>query len=612
MANDNTTTQKIVIDGKDASDTIKKLNSDLKTAATDMNKSLVDNSKQFQQNETQIKQWGKSALDEFSKFSKATISNAALGAKGIALSLGNEALKKGARDAITMIADLSESHARLQSRLGATNEQMAKFDQIVAASAMKSKNSISALQDTFNSLSDTFDPKDVAKMMDPISQGLFMSGDNAGLTADYLKKTVSSQGKTLGEGGADALNATNLLTRNGQGFSAPGASMQALGSIDANSIKQSKLSMSEIAAIVAGATKTGVDSDRALAGVKGILGANAQGKLSAFGAQVGMTPGSKFDITKLGSARARQLTKMGGDGATDLEAFKKVTQLSGEEGEAIFNLIKNYDKLSATIDKTKNDQQTLAASARLASDNLKADYQQLMTTITVGTKDILGGFEKPLKELFQGHVGNAISDAPSAIGQGLKGAMDHPGLILGAIATSAAGGMLMKGLAGSLMGGKGGGVLSKVGGAMKSGMPVYVTNASEFGVGGAAVGAGSAAEQAIGVGAAGMATKAGGFLGMFRMLAMNAGALGSASLGQIGGMGAGAIGIAGLGVAGAGLAGYGVGKGINALTGNTGQIGGMLYDKFHPQKIEVEITTKDPMFSGRPKSTDHQRSGRNH
>ena len=48
---DNVTSQKIVIDGAEASAGIKKVNSDLKTAAMDMNKSLVDNSKQFVQNE---------------------------------------------------------------------------------------------------------------------------------------------------------------------------------------------------------------------------------------------------------------------------------------------------------------------------------------------------------------------------------------------------------------------------------------------------------------------------------------------------------------------------------------------------------------------------------
>ena len=404
---DNITTQKIQIDGAQASAEIKKVNADLKTAANDMNKTLVDNSKQFVQNETQVKQWGKTAVDEFKKFGQATMANAALGAKAAALSLGNEALKKGARDAVSMTMELSKSHADLQSRLGASTGQMDKWDKAVFQSATKSKASVSALQSTFNDLSDTFNPDDIAKMIDPIGQGVLLGHNDSAATSDYLKKTVGAQGKSLSEGGMDSLSGADLLKRNGRGFGTTESSMSALGSLDANSVKQSGLSMRELAGVIAGASQTGIDSKRALSGISGLLDMNAKGDLQSLAGQLGIgsfnDKSGKFDISKLGSASALKATNLGKDDKTSLEIFKQTSGLAGDQAEAVFNLIRHYDQLGQTVEKTKRDQQSLGESARLAGDNLKDNYQHLQNQIVIGTHDVLKGFATPLNSLMSGH-----------------------------------------------------------------------------------------------------------------------------------------------------------------------------------------------------------------
>ena len=600
---DNVTSQKIVIDGAEASAGIKRVNSDLKTAAMDMNKSLVDNSKQFVQNETQIKQWGKSAVDELKRFGQASIENAALGAKAAALSLGNDALKRGARDAVGMIFELSEAHADMQSRLGASTEQMEKWDKAVFDSATKSKANVASVQDSFKSLVDTFNPDDVAKMMDPIGQGVLLAHGNAEATSDFLKKTVGAQGKTLSEGGMDALSGADLLKRRGQGFGTTESYMAALGSLDANAVQKSGLNMRDLAGIIAGVTKTGIDPARALAGVSGLLNANADGKLNPLATLLGSKNGSmmkngKLNLDMLGSGQAKHLTNLGGDEATSLKLFQEMTRLQGAEGEALFNTIRHLDKFSETVDAVKKDQQTLGQSAKLAANSLGASYQSMKNEIVIGTTKILKSLETPFKSLLDGNIGKALSEAPHAIGGALSEASHHKALVGGALVSAGIGGMLLSSVKNTLFGGsKGGGLMKGI--VSKAGMRVYVTNASEIRGESGPVGAIEDTASKM--------VKSGGFMAMFRGLAANAAVLGGASMGEIGAMGAGAIGMAGAGVAGAGLAGYGIGKGINYVTGNTGQMGEKLYDMIH---VSVEVDSKDPLFLGRPKATDHVRDSK--
>lgn len=614
MADTKTTVleQKIKLNLEQYSPNVKKANQELKSATNDMNNSLVGNSKEFEQNESQIKKWGKTLTDNLKKAGQAFASNLATGAKAMTLGLGGHAIKHSADEAISMAFNASKAFADLNSRVNASTSQLDKWKSAVGKSAVATKTSLDSMVDAFAELSDSVDsPDKILDFMDSIGQATMMNGGNSKDVTEFIKKSLTEQGKDVNKGNVnELLGSADLLRRNGKGFGTMGAAMKALGGLDQHALAESGLNGRDIAGLLAGASKTGIGSEKAMAGVQALLGANSQGQLSALSGILGggslMGKNGKLDISKLGSAGALAATEHGGDERTQLEVFKQMVGQAGvgnEGAEALFKMIRNFKDLNATMEKTEKDQTTLADSAKLAGDNLKDMYQQLETTLVTGFTDIFKGFENPIKSLFGGDVGGAAGGMGGALSQMGKGIAEHPVLAAGAVLTTAAGGALISSLMKSIpgMGGAAGAVdLAKgvgIGNALKQAgvTPVYVVNANDIGKDQSMLP--STVKDMMGAGGiAGQAANMGRILPFLKS--------------------AGMVGLA----AGAGVA---IGGAINQVTGNTGQLGGWLADKMGPsddeifaqaeakqQKVIIEIDSKDPGFSARPKAMDNPKDTR--
>jgi hypothetical protein len=620
--------QKITLDASEHISTLNKVNANVKSAMTDMSNALTGNSKTVAQNEAQIKQWGKSATDALEKYSKEMKSNLALGTKALTLDLGRDAIKQSAKDAISMAFSFSKAFAEIKSRSNASESDLQRWRKSIMKISADTTANMDSMAESFKDMfSSVKNPQELLKIMNSIGQAAAMGDGDATKVSGFVMSTLQGQGREVNTGNVnDVLGASDILRRNGKGFGNIQDAMGAMGSISGQDLAKSKLSERDLASILAGATRSGSEKGAAIKGIGDLISSSNNGLMegsvlaSVLGTNKLTDKSGKFDITKLGGKGSYQklLGYGGGDENKAREVFAKISGLSAESSNAIFNMVKNFKALNETVQASEKDQKAFSKSAEEAKDNLMNSYSGFKNTLIAGVSDILGGFEKPLKELMKGNLGGAVSGAGSAINQALGGIMDNKMLVAGSIATVFGGGALIKSLLSSATGGKVGGLAAGVGmGAALKNMgvePVYVVNASEIGkefsltkngiadilgVGGAAAGAG----------AAGGASKL-GFLARMAAFAGTASATGVGALATGGAAGLATL-AGGVGVAGA--AGYGVGSLLNDHT-PLGGIGEWAYDKMNPepQKVIVEIHSKDPAFMAIPKGSDNARDGKVH
>lgn len=612
MSNDSIK-QSVTIDAKEAIKAVKDFNQAVVSGATDANKAITQNSQVFSQNEKQIKTWGASVQEEFSKFKKSFTENLATGAKALALDAGLNAVRKGAKDAIQMAVDSSEAFAELKSRIGGSDEQMMKFQKSIASAAISTKTNLASMEKAFLDLSDSADPAQIQTFLQSVGQATLLAHGDQGAVTDYLKQTVVGQGKQLNKGTVDeSIGAADLLRRRGRGFGSMESAMGALGGLNQEAARTSGLSERDIAAALAGASHSGLGANQASAGINAVLQANQNGIqqgsmlagiLGVSGKNALHGASGQLDFGKIANQQSySRLMKMGGgDENKALEIFRTISGLGPEASDALFKMIKNFKEFNQTLSDSRRDTQSFAKSAEMAGDNIHATYQQMQDKIVVGFKDIIGPLMKPINSALGGHLGDAASQAPGALGGALSGMAAHPLLVGGGILATATGGALINGILSKIpgLGGLAGGV-AKGSALKKAGVdPVYVVNAAEIGssMGGAS------------------ALASGGFMAIAKRIGLGAATLGTAGLGEIGAMGAGAMGLAGAGVAAAGAVGYGAGSLLNKVTGNDrGEMGSMLYDAMYgdkqSQKVIVEIHNKADGFDAKPTSKGVTRDGK--
>jgi hypothetical protein len=615
--------QKVSLDIKEYSDNVKKANKELKSATDEMNKDLTNSSKVINQNEKQWKQWGKEVGDTLKKAGSNIKDNLSTGIKAATLGFGGEALNKAAKDAVAMAMDASETFAKIQARLGATTSQMDKWRESITKTSISTKTNLAQMTSAFDEMSQVANPEEVLKFMDAIGNATMMNGGNSKGVTDMLKNVIRGQGKEFTNANVnDVLNSANLLTNHGADMGSIDKAMGAMSGLDQNAVKLSGLSQKQIVGLLSGASQTGIHGIDA---VQGMLGSNGQGMLSQLNGVLGgqLMQGGKLNLSALGSSQANGLTHLGKDENTNLAIFKQMSGLGDKEAEGMFNMIRQFEKMNRVMDETIKDQTTLGDSAKVAGNNLKASYQKLETTLVGGFADIFRGFEAPLSNLLSGNFGKAAGGlyggTKNAIGSAV---IDHPLLTLGALGTLAGGGKLIS----SLLGKKGVANTTEliksvgIGSALKQmGVtPVYVVNASDMGK-----------DQNMAMGA--LKDMMGGDI--TKTVAGKAGVF--AGKGKFMGK-AGLVGLAGMGVDYAGdkltehghenwgraanvggeaLEGAATGAMLGSIIPGIGTaigagVGATLGTAHGIYKVMVEVDSKDPQFSARPKSTDNARSAR--
>lgn len=641
--------QKVTLDVKDYVKNVKEANTAAQVATDDTSKKLLENSKAFAQNEKQVKTWSQTMQSEFTKFKKSFTDNLATGAKAVTLDAGFKAMHKAAGDAISMAADADEKFAELKSRISGTDDQMQKYRNTINKTAVDTKTNLASMEDAFISLSDSADPAQIQKFMESIGNATLLAHGNQSSVTDFVKKSLTEQGKDFNQENVEGtLTAADMLRRKGRGFQTMESAMGALGGLDQQGIKASGLSEKNIAAMIAGASKS-MSAAQATAGIGAILEANKNGiqqgsvlagVLGASGKDALRGSNGQLDISKIANGGSYQrLMSMGhGDESKAMEIFRSISGMGPEASDALFKMIKNFKDFNSTMVDANADTKKLSTSAEQASDNVKAMYQQMQDKLVIGFEDIFNPLKGPLKSILGGHPVDALGGMSGAIAGSLKGMMEHPMLTGGAVLGTAAGGMLIKSLFGKMLGNGGLGEVAGlakgvgIGSALKQmGVtPVYVVNAAEIGTGQTMIpsaikdllGGGTAGEGAAGtIGKLGRAGKFMKFLGPLLSVAAEGAQTyseysqsdseqskkdalmrgGAGIAGSLGGMYAGAA----LGTM--------VFPGVGTVIG--GAVGGAIGSwgaREGAQKVLVEIHSTDGRFDAKPKATDNPRDARTH
>lgn len=491
MANDNVTLQTIQIDTAQASDNLKKLNNDLKTLLGDNNKTLADSSKSFKQNETQVKQWGESATDTIKKYGQAALANIKLGAQALTLDLGRTAIQSSAKEAVNMAFSFSKAFAEIKSRSNASAQDLQRWRSTLMQISVETTANMDSMAESFKDLfSSVKNPDELLKIMNSIGNAAAMGDGDATKVSGVVKKTLQEQGREINAGNVnDVLASSDVLRRTGNGYKDETAALGAMGGIRGQDISNSGMSMRQIANMMSAATQA---SGNVVGGdaIKTLLAGNSdletRVKLQA-GLGLKSNANGQLDLSSLGGSQySKTVMGMGSTDEMRRMSLKGITGASDDVVQAFLNIAKDGSKFQEALKTAQIDTKTFGESAAQSKDNLENAYKGFDQSLIKGVSDIFGGFEGPLKDLLHGNVGSAVGGAGGAIGQSLEGIGKHPALVAGALATTFAGGALLKGIFGRIPGmglakGMAEGQIAKKMGAE----PVFVVNASEIGDSGA-------------------------------------------------------------------------------------------------------------------------------
>ena len=607
MAN-NTVTQTIKLNVEPYTGPLNKLRTESKSVHTEVQTDLLRNSAAHKQNEDQVKKWGSTVTAELVKYKNSALENLSAGAKAMTLGFGGKAINKATNDAIALAFSFSKAFSEIRSMGKGSEADLASWEKSIRSISEKTGAHMDSMGVAFRNFAQSVkDPGQLMGVMASIGKAAAMGDGDATRVQGTVMKSLQVQGKDINtENVDDMLHSADVLRRHGNGMGSIEDSLDSMGGMDQNAVRRAGLSSRDLANSVSALTQAGGGKEQGMAGMTGLLNLfdDKKEKLAQFEAIAGgVTNGNgQLDLHKL-KGKYSHLAEAGGGGDDGAKRMLGLAGLSGQDLEGILAAMKNADKLGEELDSAAKDTTTFAKSAEEGADNLGVAYEKFKSGLVNGVTDILGGFRDPIKKFLKGDFGGALGSTPGAMGHALNGIISHPGLAVGTLATVMGGGALI----GKLMGGGGGGGV--VGGLMnkvlgKGQQHVWVDNAAEI------QGIGMSALRGGGMGGLGEAAGGMGFMQKAGMVGMAAG-----------------VGIA-IGSAADEFATE------HASTNKYGQkanifekglakvipewMGGMNAKDYHdsydeaPQKVVVEIHSKDPAFSGVPKSTDLNRNASGH
>jgi hypothetical protein len=460
-------------------------------------------------------------------------------------------------------------------------------------------------------------------VMNPISKAAAVSGQSAEDVATFVADRLKGENKEINPANVhDLLSGVVLAQRSGE-FNNLQEAMAAFKTLPEGVQQRTGLTNKDLAGLFAGATRAGGNRDTGVAAVQAITHMSQSGFVGdkVLGGLLGVGSfmhGGKFDVSRLSKAAGN----VGRLGRSDQERMAMLTQVGGlseQEAHGLLSILEHIQNFNDGVKKVNTDTKSFDQSMDEASDSLGTNLKRVNNTIVGGFTDIFGSLEGVAKKAMKGDIMGTVDALPHAIGDMFSKMAQHPALVAGGLAATAAGGILMKHL------GLGGGMASigsgvAEGKALEAGAgvtPVYVVNFGQ--IGDAAKSAGGVADEFLKKTAA-LATGTGGIAGE---AAVGAGAAGETAAG----LSTGAIAAGGALAVGAGLAageatkyiaGGGLEETITAiwkkLSGQTEQAqSGKIPLPYGGQdvKVKVEVDSKDPGFKARPKAIDNPRDARN-
>lgn len=572
--------------GRNQVEQILKLNSeqykrglkDAKTAAksemSEIGKALQVAGSQFRDYTEFLKKKAAESKGTLKDLGKAFAENLGRGALVGGVGAGLEGVRRNMEKSIETGMSFGRALAQLASRADLSQAKLKELRKQFGELA-KDGSRLESLPDAMNLLYGATGSVGAAQAVLPsISKASTIGNGDAAQLADFVVQRLKGEGRAVSQTNVDSvLQSLVTAQRNGE-FNNMSEAMAGLNSVSGDMKKRAGLSDREYAAILSGATHVGASKEQGLSSISSLIGLSQQGfgAGSALSGMLGVTSfnsNGHFDINKLAQASQNLQRNRGSMSDNDLIRLFSEGGLSEEDSSGLLTYLKDFDKFKRGMDQALKDTKTFGQVAGEATDNLSDKLNMARNQMVIGFDEILAPLEEVGKKFASGHVGAGLMGLPGALGSSAKSALiDHPMLTAGALATTAAGGFLLKKL------GLGEGALGTAGGVAKglalkqAGVtPVYVTNFSEMGGKSGPAGAfsdggfmDSMEKMAMGGngGFAGGAKGAVGYVARLRaLLGGGLAATGSTLTAGVGTLGAGTV--AG-GAAAAGVAGYAVGK----------------------------------------------------
>lgn len=589
--------QKLTLDKSKYSSELKQANQETKKNFNDMNAAMIGSQKQFKEHEDAIFKWGRTAGQEFQKARKSFNENIVTGMKTQALVAVTATMATATKGAIDMGFKFSESFASLGSITNASKDQMKSWKKEIMGIATETGANMDELSDSFAGLfTSVKDPKELMKIMEILGQNSQLTGGKSVDIAGKALQVLKDEGKDINAKNIeDYLASSDLIRRKGVGVKdGQNGATDLLGSLSGQDAKNLGMSFKERAAMAASLTKVGgVNGDSA----KGLLKEIAA--LSSNQIQQGNVAGSilgggsvmkdgKINMEMLTSQTARDKVKgLGGaNEAQNREIFKSVTGLS----DVFYNLIMEGQKYQDSVKEITADTATFSSVTKIAGDNLEKGWRSMLNGMVSGFSDIFSGFEGAAKKLFSGDLIGSAVDAIKGVPEMISGVMSNKKLVAGYGAATWLQGAGINSILGKIAGGGG-------------------TGAAAAGTGSKILGALNPVAKVAGAGLAGYAA---GEYAMENYIDPKTSA--TNQYGQKSNAVERGIGLASV------LGGqmkaedyadtYGGGSPMFDKLIKTLDSLQKTVDTFKSQGFKIEIDSLDPMFGGKPKSTDNPKDSR--
>lgn len=581
MAGENKVSQKVSLDTTPYLSQYRKMVSETKAGASSMSRDFQSAGTAFEDYANVVKQNSGRVIAQAGELGKAFAKNIGKGAVTMGAVAGFSAFERSVRSAASVGLDFGKSLAQMGERANMTADKLAKVRKQMYDLGSKTGANLPSLPAAGASLLGAVggNADKAMSLLEPIAKAAGAeNGDAAGLT-EQIKSILKGEGRDLTKENVTSLLQSGFAAKSGGDFSSMDEYLQTRMAGVQGVNGRAGLTDKDYASIYGAASQTGTDKETSLAAIQGLIRQSASGWNGvAIQGLLGTNfmKNGKFDMGSLSKA-SKNISRSGMSDANLINLLSS-GGLSQQEATGTLALLRGNGDFQKRAGAIQGNNKSFDQSVGQATDNVSDDLHKLQNSIIKATDQVFSPMGGVASKAMHGTLGAGdVGKALLASGQGL---MDNKGVVAGGLAMSAISGMLTKKL--GLMGGV------MVGNKLKEQgvQPVYVTNVGEFD------------------------SKSNGvddFLGKTGMMAGGVAGTevaGAGWLSKLKGFGGSALAATPLGIGGG-----------QALNGAFPELQGddpytALKRLANPQKVVVEITSKDPAFAGKPKSTDKATSAR--
>ena len=448
MSNRNTVEQVVKLDNKD----YKKGNREVRSEAEKTSKKVSEEAKKASENHRKStdehvrnnNRISHSIKDVAKRFKDASLGNLYKGGV-IAATAGYAATVKNSFDqAKKSVLDLDKIMARMGSRFSLSSDKIKKFREeftkLGKQTGVNAGEVGAAGEILYKTRKDTQGLGSIAKAASMSDD--MQADDIARTVVDYLKSSGKDvNGKTIN----DFLTSASAMTRGGDMKLS-----EAINSLSSQGQVKAKLGLSERenAALIAASTNVGQDRNASVAGLNAVLSKSAEGFFAdsglaaMLGVQGGFKTDGKFDLGKLKQA-SEGMNKQGFQKA-DFISLLQGSGLGKDEAEGLYSILSEFDKFESSFKEVVKDNKSLNQAFSEETNNLGDNFKKFNEGLAKAADDVLSPLSKVANDLLSGNFGSALANAPEALADSAKGAINNPKELAIGAGALIAGGVLGK------------------------------------------------------------------------------------------------------------------------------------------------------------------------